>query len=287
MSTNKLMQFRTTYLRAIAQAWSEQSFHDCLTQDPCKALADYFGYHWPWKDVCDLEIKAAPDQFKWIGHDWVWSKSLADTLTLALPLKPPSEDADYNAMALADFYKQRASLFSDDWGTKYDENGPKGPRWDSDNTDWRRSNLGETGSDSPPPVGGFIPDDAEFPAFKVALLAAMAKAWNDDAFRETLEVDPAVALHAVRGYKVPWKMMICVKEDTTSKWHAPSGPSSPRGEERPALARPKPKQSYWEFDEKHKLTLYLPTKPSDPKSEPLALAIYNATGAEYPFTCCT
>jgi hypothetical protein len=36
----------------------------------------------------------------------------------------------------------------------------------------------------------------------------------------------------------------------------------------------------------HTLKLYLPSKPRSLESEPVALAAYNASGAEYPFTCC-
>jgi hypothetical protein len=49
MSTNQLTEFRSTYLRAIAEAWADpDGFGKELTGgNPASALKDRFGYIWP------------------------------------------------------------------------------------------------------------------------------------------------------------------------------------------------------------------------------------------------
>ncbi|WP_437531155.1 BMA_0021/BMA_0022 family TOMM bacteriocin [Sorangium sp. So ce726] len=281
MSMDKLMAFRTTYLRAIAKAWADPDFEDKLTSNPTDTLLDYFGFDWgSWKNACTLRIVSAgqpeqrgnrasddlpPGRFEWIGDEWVWSKDLLDSLTMYLPLTAPSAEAAERAMALADFYSQRASLFSDDWGKEY---GPAGQQ--------PFLLTPAVGTQSPAPVGGFVPTDQGFEAFKVVLLAAMAKAWTSEDFKQMLLIDCAAALRTIRGYKLPWNMNICVMNDDGARWTKPDASSDP----------PSKGQSYWTFSRPHTLRLYLPTAPSDESAEPVALAVYNATGAEYPFTCC-
>lgn len=267
MSMNKLLEFRTAYLRAIAQAWLDPSFHELLTTTPIRAL-EVLGFTWPWP-ICTLRIMNNPE-FTWIGDEWSWSDTLPESLTLHLPLRPQGRTADGNpqdlpvadqAMALADFYRQRASLFSDDWGN----NDPSAP----ERLPSHGSNLDvESGA----PIGGFIPTDQSFEAFKVVLITAMAKAWAYPSFRALLLKDAAEALGTVRGYRLPWNMKIRIAEDMNAWW----GPI-------PDV----PGRSCWYFENspQHVLSLYLPTRPDITMSEPIALAMYNATGAEYPFTC--
>jgi len=57
-------------------------------------------------------------------------------------------------------------------------------------------------------------------------------------------------------------------------WHPPQPQS-----ERPVS------QSYWSLHKKAILRLALPERPEQVVSESIALAMYNATGAIYPFTC--
>ncbi|WP_437998961.1 BMA_0021/BMA_0022 family TOMM bacteriocin [Sorangium sp. So ce185] len=281
MSMNKLMEFRTTYLRAIAKAWADPAFEDKLTKDPTGTLRDYFGFDWgSWQKACILHIVSAgrsaqrgdiagdglpPGRFEWIGDEWVWSKNLLDTLTMYLPLTAPSTGAAERAMALADYYSQRASLFDDDWGAEYGPGGKKPVLI-----------TPALGPQSGTPIGGFVPSDQGFEAFKVVLLAAIAKAWASEDFKQMLLIDCAAALRTIRGYRLPWNMNICVMNDDGAQWIKPDASSDP----------PSKGQSYWTFSRPHALTLYLPTAPSDENAEPVALAVYNATGAEYPFTCC-
>ncbi|WP_441289283.1 BMA_0021/BMA_0022 family TOMM bacteriocin [Sorangium sp. KYC3313] len=320
MSMNKLMEFRTTYLRAIAEAWADPNgFGEELTGDnPTSALKDRFGYIWPWPRTCELQIARADEEFRWIRDEWVWPRDLLDCLTLRLPLAPKGsatrsgnrglrEDlhpGDYSR-ALADYYKQRPSLFSDHWSQEYDQHGvharsqDKGGGFDlrallADHGELQHPGRRERGREpeeshhegeqageervglhSGPPAGGFVPDDNSFAEFNVVLLAAMAKAWSDEGFRRALKIDPASALQTIRGYRLPWKMSLRVEEDGAARWHRPGSPLD------------KDHPSYWDSIQPHTLMLYLPPKPSNVESESIALAVYNATGAAYPFSCCS
>jgi ribosomally synthesized peptide (two-chain TOMM family) len=268
---DQLMLFRTTYLRSIAEAWANPQFHDALLVDPIAAMSAYFGFQWPWSNVCSLTVIEDQTKLRWIIDRWVWSRTASEGLTLKLPLSPPpGTDPAQQSRALADWYRQRSSLFSDDWGTPYGPDGPErsGPPW---------TTLPDIGADSPPPAGGYIPSPQDFDAFKVVLLAAIAKAWGDDRFRQELLVDAETALGTIRGYELPWELAISICDDPAATWHPPQAGDPPNQH-----------QSYWSNETPHALTLNLPTKPdgSDLTCEPIALAMYNAAGAEYPFTCC-
>jgi ribosomally synthesized peptide (two-chain TOMM family) len=259
MSTRDLLEFRTTYLRAIAEAWHDKTFLCELTHNAIQALHDRFDYTWPWSHMCDLSILAF-DRSEWIGDKWAWPNFAEDTLTLSLPLdptKPPAILEQLQAMALADYYQQRPSLFGD----QRIEPGP--------------SRLDIAG-------GTFIPPSNAFTSFEVAMLAAMAKAWQDESYRRLLTLNVATALLEIQGYKLPWDMGILVSEDTVSTWHGQPGPGSPLDR----AATRSHRRFGWTFNSKHMLKLYIPKKPSDVRSEALALGLYNAAGAAYPFTCC-
>jgi ribosomally synthesized peptide (two-chain TOMM family) len=296
MSMDKLLAFRTTFLRAIAQTWADREFKHALVADPAAALKKYFDFDWPWPERCVLKVEEANGRYEWIGEDWVWAQTFWESLTMHLPLDPELHGIapNHQAMALADYYRQRSSLFGDDWG-KDDPPPPKGGhpatpigpvRDHRADLDPDRSNAdlvalpmptlsfatlsAEAGFNSPPPKYGFVPPESEFTAFKVVLVSVMAKAWRDDRFKALLEIDTKLAMSTIRGYRVPWALQFPVRPDPQARWQQPVG-------DRP---------SFWYNEMPHTLKLYLPSKPKSLESEPVALATYNASGAEYPFTCC-
>jgi ribosomally synthesized peptide (two-chain TOMM family) len=269
---DQLMLFRTIYLRSIAEAWANPAFHNHLLHDAVAAMRSYFGFSWRWGNVCSLTVIEDRKHLKWIRDRWVWSRNLEEGLTLNVPLSPPpGTDATQQSRALADWYRQRSSLFSDNWGTVY---GPHGP---VPSTSPVGLNLPDVGADSPPPDGGYMPSSEDFDSFKIVLLAAIAKAWGDEGFRDKLQLDAKTALREIRGYELSWNLGIYVCHDPKATWTAPE-PGPP----------PSQHQSYWHDETPHTLKLYLPAKldSSDLACEPIALAMYNAAGAQYPFTCC-
>lgn len=310
MSMNNLIEFRTTYLRAIAEAWASDTFRQDLITNAQGTLRTQFNYTWPW-DVCTLKIvasnasQAAPygqGNFKWVDDQdgWVYSPDLTDALTLYVPLAPrsagdasttmPLLPSDQWAKALGDYYRQYASLFSDSWGQ------PPSPWTTGGSTSATRGGMAPViGPDSDSPFGGFIPSDEEFAAFKVALLGAMAKAWQEAGAKATaqaagqaratpftsmLTIDGAAALNTIRGYKLPWNMRIRLADNTDTYWTPTTTKDNGDGT---VTTTP----SQWSRGTPSVLQLYLPDTPNDVNvtSWPLALATYNATGAEFPFTC--
>jgi ribosomally synthesized peptide (two-chain TOMM family) len=297
MTMDNLLAFRTTFMRAIAQAWGDREFKHALLQDPVAALRTYLDFEWPWPERCELKVEEAGGRYEWIGEDWVWAQGFWESLTMHLPLDPEVHGIPpkYQAMALADYYRQHSSLFDDDWG-KNDPRPPEGTlpakpgghsvreRRDDADADRSSSDLvapplptlsfananAEAGFNSPAPRYGFVPPESEFTAFKVVLVAAISKAWRDDRFKEILSIDSKLAMSTIRGYRVPWALTFPMRPDLRARWQPPTG------------GQP----SFWYNATPHTLKLYLPSKPKSLDSEPVALATYNATGAEYPFTCC-
>lgn len=266
MTMNKLLEFRTTYLRAVAEAWADPDFGVKLKDHPRAALEDRFKFKWPWSKL-DLQVEDAVGTTWDDAGYWIWNPSLQESLTIGLPLDPPAQGPspriddplvpgppigspqrrpDLETKALADYYRTNAILFGD-------------------------------GQER----GALMPAHEGFEEFQVVLLAAMAKAWVDPEFKERL-LDEAQCQKALEEctkrdpndtdpWKSPWKLKFVVKHDTESKWDPGPDPNSGKWntKERPII-----------------LKLCLPPKPADSKSSALALAMYNAAGAEYPFTCC-
>lgn len=261
MTMDLLLEFRKVYLRAIAEAWSDPVFSGKLTEDPLDALEMKFGYDWPWEDWWDLEVVQSPPGSYWDSKDneWIWSRNQLECMTIYLPLAPRKSNVDDKdrAKALADFYQQRPVMFGD---------------------------L-PSGSGGKAFEGGLMPADQDFSALRVALMAAMARAWDDSSFRMILTTNATTALNRIPGYKVPWDFTINVKDDVKI-----TSMEDGLQEERPRWTPPGPSLSAgsnWSAPaNKNVLTLYLPTKPDkDVQGHAVALAMYNATGARYPFTC--
>jgi ribosomally synthesized peptide (two-chain TOMM family) len=261
----QLKIFRTIYLRAIADSWADDSFRDSLLANPTGMLKSAYGFTWPWENICKLKVVEG-DKLRWLDDEWVFALAQTEALTLRLPLDPGRIGARDHARALADYYRQRWSMFGDDWERQYDARGPV-PKCDV------KTRLDAIGLDSTAPIGGFLPVDSDFETFKLVLIAGLAKAWEDPTFREHLLTDAPSALETIRGYKMPWRLLINVEPDPQATWHTPGSP--------PDSTR----QSYWDNEIGHELQLTLPCMPPV-VDQPVALAAYNAMGAEFPFTCC-
>lgn len=292
MPTNKntmteLLNFRTMFLRAIAQAWADPGFKKQLLASPEHAMWSYFQYRWPWPNACELQVIDTKHRFNWINNEWIWSKALHEDLVLFVPLDPIEIEPQFHAIALADYYRARESLFQDDWGEHDNPNPqlaeyerPTAPRPAARSSEregaahGKRPGFGAIGEQTPLPAEGLVPSDNDFTGFQVALLAAMGRAWQDPDYCEHLQRDSIKALSAIRGYKLPWEINLRVQHDPGARWHPPHLQS-----DHPVC------QSYWTLPKKNLLRLNLPDRPEEMVSEPIALAMYNATGAIYPFTC--
>jgi len=255
MEQNTLIEFRVTYMRAIAKAWSDPTFKASLlkwkrddTKDhPLKELGFNPRDHWP-----KLEVEFVETGGTWKPHTtggWYSSGEVGETLTLRLPLDPayafPKNDKGQWTEALAGFYQRYPTLF-----------GTKDKGLDT------QSYLTDLGSTQP------------FFDFAGVIVRALALAWNDELFRGQLTENAANALLGWLGYTFPWGIPLKIVPTTKPQW----------------VCRSRKKGTYFDWDhlEPNTLTLAIPQKPndSDPMILPIALAAYNNTGPAYPFTCC-
>lgn len=272
-----LIRFRTAWLRAVAVAWRDPKFAKELKHDAKAALLNKFQFKWPWPSALGFEVHVH-EGLRWAGDDWVWPSDNEDSLTLHLPISKgrPENEAE-RTLALASYYAQRPSIFGIAGG------GGSTPRGQSlmtatgfDVTDaggLPMSNLLLSHapvrfSGNTPPPGGFTPSSGSFADFEVVLVSALAKAWNNDAFAELIQSDSdlQIALQTIRGYTPPWRLILKILDDKTATWNS--------------------KTMTWTNLTPHVLALNLPDAPTAVSEQPIALAAYNSTGAEYPFTCC-
>src|SRR5262249_36789192 len=158
---------------------------------PEQAMWTHFSFRWPWPNACELQVVDTKHRFKWIDNEWVWSAALHEDLTLFVPLDPSIVDAKYRAVALADYYRARESLFDDDWGDHDNPNGhlrpcerqaaPKAIAKSDDGSDpSSRPRLaqvegggatfgGVISETTRLPAEGFMPSADDFTSFQVAL----------------------------------------------------------------------------------------------------------------------
>lgn len=116
---------------------------------------------------------------------------------------------------------------------------------------------------------------ADFSNFGIITCRVLALAWHNVAFRRALyqAEDARQLIQDTMNYIVPWNFFI--------KFIEASGDSSTRDE-------------YWQKFPRSVITVHAPMKPDkesihrnevDHTVEAVALAAYNGTGAQYPFTC--
>jgi ribosomally synthesized peptide (two-chain TOMM family) len=258
MSTSNLVDFRTTYLRAIAQAWVDPAFLNELATPGggAKALDDFFGYRWPWADLTLT--------FRKHGAEWNpaetggWFGTLRDAIVVHAPLSPARVKglgpADHTR-AIAAYYQQRPTFL-----------GPNGKGGAGD----ANAASGTPGHGGPLNLQAYDPGLGSWDSFLhlgAATFRAMALAWHNETFRHELCDNSVRALEGWLGYNSPWNFKIqfvdasdeCVWNHAKNQW---------------ALVP-------------NELVLWLPRPPADEGIRPIALTAYNNTGEAYPFTCCT
>ena len=303
-----LMSFRTAWLRAIALAWENPTFQNKLVRDSKKALSE-IGFRWPWNGTVDLTI-SQDDTFVWSdspkrgaqpGWTWPIAKNSNEWLVLYLPLLPKNiHGKDINEAhqpsALADYYDGQPTLFgsTNDGGSKSapQKLGPSligSGRHNARSTEVPsvgdtqiRRNAGKAavsstrealqrGSKQLVLAGpSFIGPGTDFMNFEVALLLLLADYWKDGDKVGSESIGSRTLAAALEGcakrYRIPWALNISVRNDPTIRWDKKNGT--------------------WRNRTPHMLQLELPTVPTHSTSRAVALAEYNATGAEFPFSCC-
>lgn len=247
MSTSNLVDFRTTYLRAIAQAWVDPAFLSELTRkgQGAQALKAHFDYEWPWGE---LALTFRKNGAKWKpAATGGWYGSLRDAIVVNAPLTPARVKGllpEYHTRAIAAYYQQRPTFL-----------GPNGkPERQGPSLNLQAYDPGLGSWDS-------------FLHLGAATFRAVALAWHDEAFRSDLCGNAVRALEGWLGYNSPWNFKVRFRDSSDQcTWDADS--------------------ETWTLVP-NELMLWLPRPPPRGDIHPIALTAYNNTGDAYPFTCCT
>lgn len=123
--------------------------------------------------------------------------------------------------------------------------------------------------------GAGVEAPADFANFGVVTARLLALTWHNESFSESLfgTNDARQLIQDTMNWIVPWNFLI--------KFFQAPGDTNDSDE-------------YWNAFPRSVITVHLPHKPihqmdnrgnPDYTMEPLALAAYNGTGAQYPFTC--
>lgn len=108
------------------------------------------------------------------------------------------------------------------------------------------------------------PDD--FGAFGSITVRILALTWESELFRTALYTsnDSRVQIQDAMDYMVPWNFSLVIRE-------APGASST--------------SPAYWRDFPRSEITLHIPMRPETLAVEAAALAAYNDTGSQYPFSC--
>lgn len=301
---SQIMEFRTAYLQAVAQASVDREFRHVLTSspDPLSVLREQFHYHCPWN--LTLELRDNPDigpRMNLANGTVMTRPYCGEAITIYLPDKPDSKDPVEVMNALAAYYHQNPWLL---YGEKRPAptapqraaapqrpeevvEGQKvktteslsvanrllAPRWSSVNANPNPSVRFDLGACL-----------ADFISFSAAMFNALALAWEDAAFASLLVKEPHQSKQTVEilsqwlEYDYPWELDLIVQKDRTAKYNA--------------------KERRWENSTPPRLMLTIPwmsgardaaeevrANKANPKVAVMGLVLYNTDGPGYPFTC--
>lgn len=96
-SYQTLLKFQEVYLRAIALAWSDDTFKKQLLENAEKTFQDYFGYICPWNVALSVVEPYPTGSYKWNSDLMCWNLP-KNSIGIGIPKKP---DEDNQPVALA------------------------------------------------------------------------------------------------------------------------------------------------------------------------------------------
>ena len=247
-----------------------------------------------WTSVLNLKVvQKDGQQVRWVGDDWAFPE-VDEVLVLRVPLHPPQAagaDAKKYAVALADYYNACPSIF----GTPNTGNIKTGGVVSSgasagaatifkSMTIKLNPALQRVFAHAMSPAGsgvlfanqeslphGFTPSALSFFDLGVVLNYVMAKAWGNAAYRHLVQVpqDTVPSFRTDHGFTPPWAIPLVIRDHAKAE--------SKRERSKPHTRRGP------------QITIWCSTCRSIRKRNRdwgVALAAYNSTGAQFPFTCC-
>ncbi len=249
-------QLRAAYLRAIARSWQDPTYEKKLLEAAARPrgaldlLEEDFGFRFPFAVRFEVDVQKRPIWKPLTSRGWV---GYEDEFTVYLPQRP-REVADRAAM-LARYLQEFPTLLGNPMANPSAAAGAA--------TDVEAA-TGLLGADAEVP--------SSFAEFGVITGRLLALAWTDPAFAERLfdGSDARGLIQDVMDYMVPWNFQL--------RFRLVNEPVS--GDE-----------DYWKRFPRNRIRVHLPKPPqahgelADVELQPIALAAYNDTGDQYPFTC--
>lgn len=296
--TQQIMDFRTSYVRAVARASVDLPFREQLTNpknDPLKILEEAFGYKCPW----DLTLVLHDDPQRAPRLNPAQGRIMTlpywgETITVFIPRKPAG-DARTQLDALAAYYHEN----------------PWFPRVKPTALSNSRGEIPQYVSD-PPPIhdakwasvkrGRYNMGDNvdDFISFAAAMFNALALAWDNELMWNDLtgynggpdqpRKRTITLLNEWLGYNYPWDLDLFIQEDKKARYDASKGKwvdTTP-----PVLMLTIPWMTGADAqvgDDKEKLAKDRLQEVERNKANPgvaiMGVALYNSDGPGYPFTC--
>lgn len=252
-------QLRAAYLRAIARSWQDPAYEKKLVdavdlpRGALDLLEQDFGFHFPFAVRFDIDVQKRPRWEPTTTRGWV---GYEDEFTIHLP-QSPAKVAD-RAAILARYLQEFPTLLGNPTRNSGAGAGDAGGPSEVN----AASGLSCAGAEVP----------SSFAEFGVITGRVLALAWTDEAFAERLfdASDARVLIQDVLDYMVPWNFQLRF-----------------RLVEEPA----RDDDAYWKNFPRNRILVHLPKLPHTPCDvddvalQPIALAAYNDTGDQYPFTC--
>lgn len=242
---------RSAYLRAVARAWRDKGYMGRLLlakkSHPQRGALALLEEDYHFKFPFNIRMLIdVKNRPVFRPNDVCGWFGYADEFRLGLPDKPTRKEME--ASVLARYYQEFPSLLGKgDLSGLYPELG--------------KAALGIEDLN----IGIPVPDS--FSTFGLVMGQLIALTWRDRKFQKQL-LDPAIEdartlVEDATDCIVPWNFNL--------RFELAPGKSSDSDE-------------YWETFPRTTITLNLPQEP-DPDVQAVALAAYNSTGGQYPFTC--
>lgn len=251
---NPLMGFRLAHLRIIAKAWVDEAFRDKFTKPDAEGNGP---------DLLDVNnYTDYPDLYSMIANLHMGNVEVQ-------MVDYEKEPTEWNTQSSTGWVGSNDTFII---------NLPNNPKKDQVEALTAYYQIFPTlfgvTVDSGTVVRGPLPQDLgvdsnPFLEFGGVTLRALALAWENKEFLkelsdETLE-DATPVLSRWLGYNNPWNFKLKFQFGTGFKWDA--------------------KNKMWTNPPKNVVKLHYPRKPKDSGSQPIALATYNESGPQYPFSC--
>ena len=316
--TRHLLEFRTTYLKAIAKAWENTEFKQelCKPNNALKVFKKEFDYTCPWEINFSITDDGAGPFYNALQGVYMVTPLSFDKFVLYVPKKPKRGNI---TLAAASFYNNSP------WLLKYKSESslPKSPimppilPYAKSAEDIYEDNvlLPQTSYD----LGD---SEKDFTDFGGAIFAALGLIWDNKKFKELFVSDSDATVYPPieqsvtllkdwLGYEYPWDVDLVVREDpladfvfleTYKNSNGQVYIAALDGENGNLLASDGDKISDMELTSSEwqwawikegelfnstplGLVLSLPVKPDDGENCVLALTRYNTDGPGFPFTC--